>query len=78
MWLGQLDRFGYTLTVLESTKQKAIDAIMASYEKAFIDINGFDPREEENDRGWTNNSFYDEAKECIELRELKRGSVEWW
>lgn len=78
MWLGQLDRFGYTLTVLESTKQKAIDAIMADYEKAFRDANGFDPREEVNDRGWTDNSYYDEAKTDIELRELKKGSVEWW
>ena len=78
MWLGQLDRFGYTLTVLESTKQKAIDAIMADYEEHFVLINGFSPKDETNDRGRTDNSYYDEAKSCIELRELKKGSVEWW
>lgn len=78
MWFAQLDRFGYTLTVIESSRQRAIDALMSEYETAFINQNHFSPRDEINDRGWTNNSFYDEARNDIVIYKLTRGNVEWW
>lgn len=78
MWFAQLDRFGYTLTVIEKTRQKAIDALMTEYEKAFININGFNPKDETNDRGYTELSYYDEARSDIEIMKLISGKVEWF
>ena len=78
MWIATLNRFGYTLTVIEKTRQKAIDALMAEYEKAFININGFNPKDEINDRGYTDLSFYDEARNDIEIMKLTSGKVEWF
>lgn len=78
MWFATLERFGYTLTVIEKTRQGAIDALMAEYEKAFIDINGFSPKDEINDRGFTDLSYYDEARSDVEITKLTSGHVEWF
>lgn len=78
MILADLYRFGYDLTVLTETKEEAEKLLMEEYEKQYRKINdGEDPREEIAYDHYSDESYYDEAKECIEYRELEIGKVEW-
>lgn len=76
MYLATLDRFGYELTVLESTEKKAISAIMKAYTKAYKDEwDGLDPKEEYTH--FSNISDYRLAESEINIEELQPGKVIW-
>lgn len=78
MFLASLDRFGYELTVLTETKEEAEKLLMEEYEKAYRNVNaGEDPREEIACEHYSEESYYDNAKSCIEYRELRIGKAEW-
>lgn len=73
-YVASLYRFGYDLTVIETTEAKAIAAIMKEYKRAYKDINGTDPTKDRYDEFYT---YYGYAKECIEVEDLELGKVEW-
>ena len=76
MYLATLDRFGYELTVLESTEKKAISAIMKAYTKAYKDEwDGLDPKKEYTRDN--NISDYRLAEAEINIEELQLGAVVW-
>lgn len=78
VYMGTLYRFGYDLTVVETTEEKAINAIKESYIKAFIDINGFHPDDEESDRWCADGkTWLEEAVSDIEITKMALGEVEW-
>ena len=76
MYLATLERFGYELTVIESTEKKAVSAIMKAYTKAYKDEwGGCDPKEEYT---WDSNiSDYRLAESEISIEELQLGKVVW-
>lgn len=69
VYYATLDRFGYDMEVIETSKQKAIDAIMHEYAKAYVQ------------RNCGVGEFYEEdrlnAKADIEIQEMEIGRVEW-
>ena len=83
VWVATLERFGYTLLVVERTKQKALDAMSDEYTKTYYNVaknfNG------ETDNSWEkmakNNagfkSDYETAMEEVYCRKLEYGAVEW-
>ena len=76
IYFAEIERFGYTLQVIALTKEEAEEAMKEEYIRAFIDANGYDPREDEDDyiSGETYwEVFLDELH--IEKRELNK--VEW-
>jgi len=76
IYIASLYRFGYELTVAETSEQKAKAAVIEEYIKAFQDINGFHPDDEESDRGH-GTTWLDEAKEDIEIYRMAVGKVDW-
>lgn len=76
MVLATLYKFGYELTVIETTRAKAETALMAEYEKTYFDINGINPKDDYI--YFKECSYYDNAKADIEYRTLKKGVVEWF
>lgn len=74
LYLATLDRFGYDLTVIETSETKAVSALMKEYKRAYEEINGTDPTKDRYDDFYT---YYGQAKECIEIEELEVGKVEW-
>lgn len=77
IYIAELDRFGYTLTVAETTEKKARDAIISAYIKAFEDINGFHPADEESDRSYDGNTWLEDAEEDIVIFKMGIGEV-WY
>ena len=76
VWVGELDRFGCTLTVVGQTEEEVTEALMNAYEKTYRDVNDdLDPREETS--RWGDKSDYESAKEDIYAREMIFGRVEW-
>ena len=75
VYIGELERFGYTLTAVDTSKKRVVDALMAEYVETYKDYNGTDPRREKDD--YSGFTYYRDAKECIEIRELEIGKVEW-
>ena len=74
--LGQLDRFGDTIECLAETEKKCEEQIMARYEELYrIRNDGNDPREDMHER-W-DESYYDNAKSCIEYREYEVGKAQF-
>ena len=41
VWVATLERFGYTLMVVERTKQKAVDALVGVYKQTYQQYNEF-------------------------------------
>ena len=75
IWLGELERFGYTLVVVGISEEEARESLLKAYEKTYRDLNDdADPREEYYDDG---KSYYDVAAEEMYVREMAFGSVEW-
>ena len=79
VWVGELDRFGYTLTVVGRTEEETREALMNAYEKTYRDLNNdIDPREDFKE-GYSGEeiSYYDNAKEDVCVWEMAFGRVEW-
>lgn len=78
MYIGTLYRFGYDLTVVETTEEKAINAIKESYIKAFINQNGVHPDDEESGRYFADGrTWLEDAIADIEITKMTIGEVEW-
>ena len=78
IYIASLYRFGYELTVAETSEQKAKAAVIEEYIKAFKDINGVDPDDEESGRGYADGTTWlDDAKEDIEIYRMTIGKVDW-
>lgn len=76
VWVATLERFGYTLMVVERTKQKAVDALIRVYKQTYQKYNEFDSIEEmENDEEFKH--YYELAMEELYVRKLEYGMVEW-
>ena len=76
VWVATLERFGYTLMVVERSKQKAVDALVGVYKQTYQKRNGFDSIEEmENDEEFKH--YYELAMEEMYVRKLEYGIVEW-
>lgn len=77
MVYAELDRFGYTLSVIADTEEKAVNALMTEYEKAYENINGTSPHDEICDYVGGDVTFYDNAKEDIVITGYTKGVVTW-
>lgn len=77
LYTATLYRFGYDLTVIEKTEEKAKRAIIEAYIKAFIKMNGVHPNDEESERSWDGKTWLEDAIEDIEVTTLELGKVEW-
>lgn len=78
VWVGELDRFGCTMTVVGKSEEDVKEALMGAYEKTYRDLNDdADPREDKDERFYDDKSYYDNALEDIFVRELVFGRVEW-
>lgn len=83
VYVAELDRFGYTLTVIGRTEQEAIDALMEAYYKAYEDENGINlrtlPKEgkEDYDMYEEDREYLETAKDEMYVQFLAFGEVEW-
>lgn len=76
VWVAQLERFGYTLMVVERSKQKALDALINVYKQTYQKYNGFNSIEEmENDEEFR--EYFEMAMEEVYCRKMEYGIVEW-
>lgn len=76
VWVATLERFGYTLMVVERTKQKAMDAIVKTYEDAYLVRSEYDNIEDlKNDPIYCHDFEY--AMEEVYCRKMEYGKVEW-
>lgn len=76
VWVATLERFGYTLMVVERTKQKAVDAMIGVYKQTYQKRNEFSSIEEmENDEEFKH--YYELAMEEMYVRKMEYGIVEW-
>lgn len=76
VWVGELDRFGYTLTVVGRTEEETRESLMNAYEKTYRDLNDdADPREDIDER--YDRTYYEGASEDINVWEMAFGRVEW-
>ena len=67
MVLAILYRFGYDLTVIETTEEKATETLMKEYNRAYRNINNEPPTKEE----------ISNAKDDIEYNLFRIGDVVW-
>ena len=75
VWFACLYRFGYSLEVAGESEKEVVDLLMKEYVRAYKDWNdGADPRKEETPYGDT---YYNNAKEDIEVHFATFGKVEW-
>lgn len=77
IYIAELDRFGYTLTVAETTEKKARAAIISVYIKTFESLNGFHPDDEESDRSADGRTWLEDATEDIVISKMEIGAV-WY
>lgn len=78
IYIASLYRFGYELTVAETSEQKAKAAVMAKYAEVFENINGFRPDEEESDRGYADGSTWlEDAESDVCISKMAIGEV-WY
>lgn len=83
VWVATLERFGYTLLVVEQTKQKAMDAMKGEYIEKYFKINRdfgqmpFTSVEEMMEQDEEFKECYEVAMEEIYIRRLELGKVEW-
>ena len=76
VWVATLERFGYTMMVVERSKQKAVDALIRVYKQTYQKYNEFNSIEEmENDEEFKH--YYELAMEEMYVRKLEYGIVEW-
>lgn len=78
LYTATLYRFGYDLTVIEKTEEKAKRAIIEAYIKAFIKMNGVHPNDEESGRYFADGrTWLEDAIADIEITKMTIGEVEW-
>ena len=83
VWVATLERFGYTLMVVERTKQKAKDAIRAEYKAAYFKRNKawgempYETIEEMEQKDEEFKEYFMGAMEEVYCRKLELGEVEW-
>ena len=76
VWVAQLERFGYTMMVVERTKHKALAVIVDEYKKAYAYRNGFATIEEmEQDEEFK--EYFRNAMEEVYCRKMEYGVMEW-
>lgn len=73
IYLAQLERFGYMLTAVGTTKKQAVEAVMETYTNVYINENGIDPAEDMVDY----RSYSDLAREEIYVEALTPGECRW-
>lgn len=76
VFIGQLERFGYTLTVVSATEKEAREALLKKYVKAYKARNGVHPKYE-SDCYSSYSSYYDCAKEEMYIEEVELNQVLW-
>ena len=75
VWYGELERFGYTLSVVSKTEKGVRKALMQAYEKTYRNINDdADPRKDIDRYGET---YYKSAADDVVVWEMPFGRVEW-
>lgn len=74
IYLAQLERFGYMLTAVGTTKKQAVEAIMETYTNAYLATNGIDPAEDMID---DNRSYSDLAREEIYVETMTPGECHY-
>ena len=74
VWVASLERFGYSLLVVEKTRQKALDAMSAEYKKTYLKWNNLERLEDDEEF----EELYKTAMDEIYIRKLEYGEVEWW
>lgn len=79
LYIGSLYRFGYDMTVICEKKKDCIRLLMDEYVREWKKWNpGTDCMTEESDKSWdAGKTFYQSAKEDIEIRELNLNKVTW-
>ena len=76
VWVAQLERFGYTMMVVERTKKKALAVIVDEYKKAYAYRNGFATIEEmEQDEEFR--EYFRNAMEEVYCRKMEYGVMGW-
>lgn len=74
VWLASLYRFGYDLTAIGETKEKAIATVLKEYSRAFKQYNNGASSKE---IAYGNVSYYANAKEDINCTEFEYGKCYW-
>ena len=75
IYFGQLERFGYTLTVVGRTEDEVYEALEKAYVEAYKNENyGADPRE---DVMYGDRTYYDVAMDEMYIDEFIPGEVQW-
>ena len=64
---AELYRFGGSIIALDESEEKAIKKVMTEYTRRYKDRNGTSPK---RDKKYDDLSYYDDAKEDIEIMEL--------
>lgn len=83
VWVATLERFGYTLMVVERTKQKAVDAMVKEYNEHYFKRNKawgempYDTVEEMMANDEEYKEYFKNAMEELYVRKLAYGKVEW-
>lgn len=83
VWVAYLERYGYTLMVVERTKQKAMDSISNEYIKTYFKWNSEDGwiAEKSVEEMMENNEQFKEDYRCamgdVNCNKMEYGKVEW-
>ena len=72
IYFCEVERFGYTLQVIGLTEEETRQAMINEYVKTYTKINGFDPREEIDER-----TDYDVFIDELYVSKRELGVVEW-
>lgn len=80
VWVATLERFGYTLIVVEKTEQKAREAMASEYAQAYFrwnEINGYSTADEMAEHDEEYKEYFALAMEEVYCRKLEYGRVQW-
>ena len=75
IYLGQLERFGYMMTAIGTTRKEVEKTLLEEYMRSYEKINGADPREEK--AYGDDQTYYDVAKDELYITEMTAGTVYW-
>ena len=78
--VARLERFGYELLAVGKTAKDAVSAIMAEYDKTYVDWNGFKSMEDLKASVYYYEEFKadrKQAEEDINIYDMPFGVVEW-
>ena len=77
LYIGRLFRFGYELTCIDATREGCRKALLREYVATFESKNGKDPKMEIAYDLGVDKTYYQYARECIEIRCYNLGKVQW-